>query len=160
MTNISRIWKLPGNRILFNGQKSGKGEESSNTKLLKVSLIDKTDGTFKLKAQKKSGTARLTVTLASGISKTVKVTIQSAKVKTAKITVSSQKIKLKKGKSYALKPVVTPVTSQDKITFSSSQKSVATVSPKGVIKAKKKGKTKITIQSGTKKMVCTVTVTG
>jgi uncharacterized protein YjdB len=46
----------------------------------------------------------------------------------------------------------------EKITYSSSNKSIATVSSSGVITGKKKGKTTITVKSGTKKVVVTVTV--
>lgn len=134
--------------------------ESSNTKVLKVKSFNSKTGTFTLAAQKKKGNADLTITLASGIFKKVKVTVQTAKVQTTKLTVdkSSKKITLKKGKKYTLKPVVAPVTSQDKLSYTSSDKKVATVSSKGVITAKKKGKAKITIKSGKKKVVCTVTV--
>ena len=55
---------------------------------------------------------------------------------------------------------VTPVTSKEKVTYSSSNKKVATVSSKGVIKAKKAGTAKITVKSGSKKVVVTVKVTG
>lgn len=46
-----------------------------------------------------------------------------------------------------------------RVTWSSSKKSVATVSGKGVVKAKKKGTAKITAKAGGKKYVCRVTVT-
>ena len=58
-----------------------------------------------------------------------------------------------------LKPVIAPVTSQDKITYKISNKKVATVSKKGVVKGKKAGKAKITVKSGSKKYTVTVVVT-
>ena len=45
-----------------------------------------------------------------------------------------------------------------KITFKSSNKKVATVTSKGVVKGLKKGTATITVQSGSKKMTCKVTV--
>lgn len=48
----------------------------------------------------------------------------------------------------------------DKITWSSSKKSVATVSSDGVVKGKKKGSCTITAKFGSKKLKCKVTVKG
>lgn len=48
--------------------------------------------------------------------------------------------------------------SAKKVKWSSSKKSVATVSQKGVVTAKKSGKTVITVKSGSKKATCKVTV--
>ena len=135
-----------------------KSVVSSNKKVLKVSGV-KSNGTFKLSAQKKKGTAKLTITTAYGAKKTIKVTVQSKAVKTTKISGLSKKVTLKKGKSVKLKPVIAPVTSQDKITYKISNKKVATVSKKGVVKGKKAGKAKITVKSGSKKYTVTVVVT-
>ena len=65
---------------------------------------------------------------------------------------------LKKGKKLTLKPVITPITSQDKVSYKSSNKKVAAVTAKGVIKAKNPGTTKITVTSGKKKVTVTVKV--
>ena len=100
----------------------------------------------------------VTITLASGLKKKIKVTVQKNTVKTTKISVSPARIVLKKGQKQTLKPVLTPVTSMEKIRFTSSNKKVASVNQKGQITAKKKGKTRITIRSGSKKKVITVTV--
>ncbi len=135
-----------------------KSVVSSNKKVLKVSGV-KSNGTFKLSAQKKKGTAKLTITTAYGAKKTIKVTVQSKAVKTTKISGLSKKVTLKKGKTVKLKPVIAPVTSQDKITYKTSNKKVATVSKKGVVKGKKAGKAKITVKSGSKKYTVTVVVT-
>lgn len=130
---------------------------SSNTKVVKASKV-KAAGTFKLKAQNKTGKATLTIKLASGLTKTVKVTVQSSTVKTTKISGLSKKLTIKKGKKATLTPVITPITSQQKVTYKTSNSKVATVTAKGVIKAKKAGKAKITVTSGSKKYVVTVTV--
>lgn len=69
-----------------------------------------------------------------------------------------QETDFEKGKSFRLKVTLTPADSQDKITYKTSNKKIATVSKTGKIKAKKKGKVKITVISGKKKAVCTVKV--
>ena len=126
--------------------------KSSNPKILTVTANGK------LKAGKKTGKATLTITLASGLKKQIKVKVQKKAVKTTKISVSQTRIVLKKGKKQLLRPVITPITSLQKITFSSSNKKIVSVNKKGQITARKKGRAKITIRSGSKKKVVTVTV--
>lgn len=129
---------------------------------VKVTNVNK-NGTFKLTAGKKKGSAVVTVTLASKETASFKVTVQKAAVKTTKITTTTKSLTLAKGATYkklASSIAVTPVTSKEKVTYSSSNKKVATVSSKGVIKAKKAGTAKITVKSGSKKVVVTVKVTG
>lgn len=129
---------------------------------VKVTNVNK-NGTFKLTAGKKKGSAVVTVTLASKKTASFKVTVQKAAVKTTKITTSTKSLTLAKGATYkklASSITVAPVTSKEKVTYSSSNKKVATVSSKGVIKAKKAGTAKITVKSGKKKVVVTVKVTG
>lgn len=129
---------------------------------VKVTNVNK-NGTFKLTAGKKKGSAVVTVTLASKKTASFKVTVQKAAVKTTKITTTTKSLTLAKGTTYkklASSIAVTPVTSKEKVTYSSSNKKVATVSSKGVIKAKKAGTAKITVKSGKKKVVVTVKVTG
>jgi len=83
---------------------------------------------------------------------------QTSQKTTRKIKLNRRKLTLKKGKSFRLKVTLTPADSQDKITYKTSNKKIATVSKTGKIKAKKKGKVKITVISGKKKVVCTVKV--
>ena len=77
---------------------------------------------------------------------------------TKKIKLNRRKVTLKKGKSFKLKVTLTPKNSQDKIIFKTSNKKIVKVSKTGKIKALKKGKAKITVVSGKKKIVCKVTV--
>ena len=129
---------------------------------VKVTNVNK-NGTFKLTAGKKKGSAVVTVTMASKKTASFKVTVQKAAVKTTKITTTTKSLTLAKGATYkklASSITVTPVTSKEKVSYSSSNKKVATVSSKGVIKAKKAGTAKITVKSGKKKVVVTVKVTG
>ena len=83
---------------------------------------------------------------------------QTAKKTTKKIKLNRKKLTLKKGKTFKLKVTLTPADSQDKIVYKTSNRKIATVSKTGKIKAKKKGKVKITVISGKKKAVCTVKV--
>ena len=97
---------------------------------------------------RKKGTAVITVK--SG-NKTVKsqITVEDPKI-------SKTAISLNIGKKYTLKVTGT----KQKITWSSSDKSVATVSSKGVVTAKKGGSAKIAAKVLGKSYVCTVTVKG
>lgn len=133
---------------------SVKSWKSSNSRIFTVR--GKSNGTCKITG-KKRGTAKLQITLASGLKKTVKVKVQTAAVKTSKITVSKN-VTVRKGKRVTLKPVVTPFTSRQKVTYTSSNKKIATVSSKGVVTGKKKGTVKITVKSGSKSVKVTVKV--
>ena len=83
----------------------------------------------------------------------------SQKTKTTKkIKLNRTKLTLKKGKTFRLKVTLTPINSRDKIIYKTSNKKIVTVSKTGKIKAKRKGKVKITVISGKKKIVCKVTV--
>ncbi|WP_347024228.1 Ig-like domain-containing protein [Blautia obeum] len=129
-----------------------KSWASSNKKIVTVYKNGK------IKAGTKTGTAKITVTLKSGKKATLKVKVQTAKVKTTKISGLKKKLTIKKGKSVTLKPVVSPITSQEKVTYRSSNKKIATVSSKGVVKGRRKGTVTITVKSGkvTKKIKITV----
>lgn len=134
---------------------SVKTWRSTNTKIFTVK--GNANGTCKLTA-KKAGTAKLQITLASGLKKNVTIKVQKSAVKTTKVTVASRKVTIQKGKKTALKSVVTPFTSRQKVTYTSSNKKVATVSKKGVVTGKKKGTAKITVRSGNKTVKVTVRV--
>lgn len=131
---------------------SVKSWKSSNTKVVKVSKSGK------ITAQTKTGKATVTITLKSGKTAKIAVTVQSGAVKTTKITGLAKTLTLKKGKKKTLKPVLEPITSTEKVTYSTSNKKIAMVSSKGVITAKKAGKAKIKVKSGKKTFTVTVTV--
>lgn len=128
-----------------------KSYSSSNKKVFTVSYGGKITA-------KKKGTATLTVTLASGKQLKAKVKVQKGTVKTSKISVKERSVSLKKGKKYQIKASVTPLTSQEKVTYSTSNKKIATVDKKGKVVAKKKGKAVITVKSGKKKTTVKITV--
>ena len=115
---------------------------------------------------KKTGTAKITVTLNSGYTTWFKVKVQKSKVNTTSLKVLNKatgknvakKVTLKRRGKLNLSAVVAPVTSKQKVTFSSSKKSVAIVNSKGVVTAKKKGKATITVKSGKKTVKIQITV--
>ena len=131
---------------------SVKSWTSSNKKIVTVNK----NGV--IKAGKKTGTAKITVTLKGGKKAILKVKVQKASVKTTKISGLKSKVVVNNGKKLTLKPVISPLTSQDKVTYTSSNKKVATVNKNGVITAKKKGIAKIKVKSGKKSYTVTVTV--
>ena len=138
---------------LYDGDYIAKWE-SSNTKVAKVSRKGKITA-------KKVGTATITVTTKNGAAASVKIHVQKGKVKTKTLSVTNvtaKKLTLKKGKTFTLKTAVTPLTSQDKVKFTSSDKKILTVNGKGKIKAIKTGSAKITVKSGAKVMKIKVTV--
>ena len=120
--------------------------------------IAKVNDRGKITAGKKIGSTYITIVMSTGEKTKVKVTVQNGTVRTKSISGLKSKYTIAKGKTTTLKPVLSPVTSQEKITYSSSNKKVATVSSKGVIKGVKAGTAKITVKSGSKKAVLTVTV--
>ena len=143
----------------------GKGDKvvswkSSNKK---VASVDKNG---KVKGLKAGKTATITVQLASGLKKSFKVKVQKKNVATKSLKVVdaatgkkvSSKVSLKRKQTLKLVATVSPITSKEKVKYSSSNKKVVSVSSKGVIKAKKKGKATITVKSGKKTYRIKVTV--
>ena len=57
-----------------------------------------------------------------------------------------------------IKAKIVPSKSTEKITYTSANKKIVTVTGKGMIKAKKRGKTKIIVKSGKKKKIINITV--
>ncbi len=125
---------------------------SSNRKVVQV---DKKSGKI---TAKKAGRAYVTVTMKSGASARCLIKVQNKKVAVSKLKVSPTKVSLKKGQKLTIKTSIIPLTATDKVSYSSSNKKVASVSTKGVITAKKKGKAKITVRAGSKKATITVTI--
>lgn len=75
-------------------------------------------------------------------------------IEAASANLNKKKLTLKAGSTYTLKVK----KASGKVTWSSSKKSVATVSSKGKVKAIKAGKAKITAKTGSQKLICNVTV--
>lgn len=129
---------------------------SSNKKI--VTVTGNQNGTCKIKAGNKTGKAKITITLASGLKKTINVTIQKKAVTCTAIKNVSKKLTLNKKKSYQLKPVINPITCTNKIKYKSSNKKIAKVSSTGKITAIKPGKVKIIISVGKKKFVSNIII--
>ena len=107
---------------------------------------------------RKTGKTTITVTMQSGATAKCLIKVQKGRVKTKKLNVGKTAITLKKGEKYRIIWERLPLTSSEKATFQSSKKKVAAVSGKGIITAKKKGTTYITVKSGSKKRKIRVTV--
>lgn len=107
---------------------------------------------------KKVGTTTITVKTKLGAKASFKVKVQKKPVVLKKLSVNKKKVTLTKGKSTTLVVTKSPITAQDKVTFKTSNKKVATVSKSGKITAKKAGKATITVKAGKKSVKVTVTV--
>lgn len=114
----------------------------------------------KIKALK-NGNA--TITVKSKANKKKKATLKVVvKAPVTKVTLNKKEVTLTEGESFTVKATVSPKTATvKKVAYTTSNKKVATVSSKGVIKAVKEGKATITVTStdgNAKKATCKVTV--
>lgn len=101
------------------------------------------------------------VVAAMGITSIVPAAPAQAAVKTKKLTVKTKKITLYKGAAAgygSVKLKVTVKPKKAKVTYKINKKKIASVSKKGLVKAKKPGTAKITVKSGKKKVVVKVVV--
>lgn len=80
--------------------------------------------------------------------------VHSPQTQAVSVKLNKKKLTLTAGNSFTLKVKGT----SGRVKWSSSKKSVASVSTKGKVKALKAGKAKITAKAGKKKLVCNVTV--
>ena len=134
---------------------SVKSWVSSNKKIVTVS--GKPNGTCIIKAGKKTGSAKITITMRSNLKKTIGVKVQKKAVACTFIKNVPKKLTLKSKRSYQLKPVINPITCTYKAKYKTSNKKIVKVTSKGKITAVKKGKAKITVMVGKKKFGCMVT---
>ncbi|MBR5559268.1 MAG: Ig-like domain-containing protein [Oscillospiraceae bacterium] len=131
---------------------------SSNTSIATV------DSSGKVTAVKE-GQATITATAndGSGIKATCGVTVAAAKVAVESVALSDSALELKAGETKTLTATVKPDNAADKtVTWSSSDKSVATVDNNGKVTAVKEGQATITATANDgsgKSASCTVTVT-
>lgn len=162
MIRTTKLTKVPKTLSLTTGKKytlkpvvtpSNSQEKvtykSSNTKIATVS------STGVITAKK---VGKVTITVQSGKQKaTVTLTVKKAPVLKAIKNVPPKKT-ITKGKTYTLKPQLYPSGAIAKITYTTSNKSIATVDSKGKITAKKKGTAVITVKAGKFTAKCKVTV--
>ncbi len=126
--------------------------KSDNTKAAKVDQSGKVTAV-------KAGTATITVKAANGASASCKVTVKAPTVAVKKVKLGKTKLTLGVKEKFTLKATVSPSNATSKkVTWKSDKKSVATVSSKGVVTAKKAGTAKITATAGGKKATCKITV--
>lgn len=146
--NPSTVTITKGKTTILKPDSSWKNVKYSSSNK-KVATVDK-KGKVKAAA---AGIAKITVKSGSeSIVYTITVPGTTA-IKGIKSSVS-----IKKGKRYTLKPKLSYTEKADKVTYKSSNKKIATVSKKGVIKGKKKGTATITIKSGKITKKCKVKV--
>lgn len=162
MIRTTKLTKVPKTLSLTTGKKytlkpvvtpSNSQEKvtykSSNTKIATVSSTG-------VITAKKIG--KVTITVQSGKQKaTVTLTVKKAPALKAIKNVPPKKT-ITKGKTYTLKPQLYPSGAIAKITYTTSNKSIATVDSKGKITAKKKGTAVITVKAGKFTAKCKVTV--
>ena len=108
-----------------------------------------------------AGTCKIKVTSEDGSKSDtcyVTVTGKGAGVKSLKL--NKKKVKLAKGKKFKLVVTIKPENANTSLVWKSSNSKVAKISKSGTIKAKGKGKCKITVttKDGKKKATCKVTV--
>ena len=135
----------------------GAGDRVVSWKTSNKKVVSVKNG--KIKGLKAGKSATITVQLASGKKASFKVKVQKPAVATKSIKVTNaatgrkqgKKATMKRGQSLKLKAALTPITSLQKVKWSTSNKKIVTVSKSGVIKAKKKGRATITVKSGNKK---------
>ena len=104
---------------------------------------------------KKAGNAKITVKTDNGKSATI--TVNVVDVKSVKLKEGKAKT-LKVGKKLTLHAIVSPAKVKSKLSWTSSNKKVATVTSKGVVKAIKAGKAKIIVKTKNGK-TASITVT-
>ena len=153
--NLSKTMKM---KVKGTAQLKPVISPSNTTDKLIYTSSDKAVVTVSAKGKltaKKVGKAKITVQ--SGKKKfTITVTVE-APTPTGIKDVPTTKT-LAKGKTLVLKPTLVPAGAQAKISYTTSNKKVATVDAKGKVTAKGKGKAVITITAGKVKKNCTVTV--
>ena len=106
---------------------------------------------------KKAGTAIITVTLKSKKYARIKVTVKK-KVTAVYVKLNRTSLTLKRGGTFQLRTTVTPRNTTDTVTYKTSNKNIVSVTTKGKLVAKKKGRATITVTVGRKKAYCRVVV--
>lgn len=132
----------------------------SQTGILRVRGI-KVLGGKKMRSKTIKKVIAAAVVAAMGITSIVPAAPAQAAVKTKKLTVKTKKITLYKGAAAgygSVKLKVTVKPKKAKVTYKINKKKIASVSKKGLVKAKKPGTAKITVKSGKKKVVVKVVV--
>ena len=124
---------------------------SSNKKIATVSSKGKVKGV-------KKGTATITARVGSK-KYNCKVTVKQNTISVTKVKLNKSKADLDAGDTLQLKATVSPNNATNKkVTWSSSNSSVASVNSKGLVTAKREGTAYIYAKAGSKKATCVVNV--
>ncbi len=124
---------------------------SSNKKIATVSSKGKVKGV-------KKGTATITAKVGSK-KYNCKVTVKQNTISVTKVNLNKSKADLDAGDTLQLKATVSPNNATNKkVTWSSSNSSVASVNSKGLVTAKREGTAYIYAKAGSKKATCVVNV--
>ena len=144
--------------------KATAGPSSANDKSVAWTTSNKKVATVNSKGVVKGiakGTATITATAKDGskVKAVCKITVRQP---VTKLTINKTKLTVKKGKTATLKVTVAPSSANDKsLKWTTSNKNIATVTQKGVVKGIKKGTVTITAAArdgSGKKVTCKVTV--
>ena len=139
---ISRKTVTLGRKETFKTYVSGKRKDcyfvSSNDKIAKVSSKGVVTAI-------KKGKATITAVNKNGNAVTLKVTVKKSPSKILKLNAVEKT--LKKNQTFKIKYKLPNNTASHKITYKSSNRTVATVNKKGKVTAKKKGKTTISVKT-------------
>ena len=155
ITNGDEATLYMGNKLALKAKLEPKKSESTLTwKSSKPKIAEVSEKG--VVTPKKAGKAIITVKTANGKKDSITVTVVD--VKSVKLKEGKAKT-LKVGKKLTLHAIISPSKVKTKLTWTSSDKKVATVSSKGVVKAIKPGKAKITVKTANgKKATITITV--
>lgn len=152
VTVTAPVVSLTSSKTIYKSKTAKLSGSASNGAALSWSSsnpsVATVDSTGKVKAVK-AGTAYITAST-NGASARCKITVKNPTIKLNKKTATAYK-----GIKYTLKASTSYAT---KVTWKSSNKKIATVSSKGVVTPKKKGKVTITATAYGKKVTCKITV--
>ena len=124
----------------------------------RVTVSGNPDGTCLVTAGRKTGKAVITATCKSGKTVTFRIKVQKKKVRTRKIRIPSKKASIAAGQSLELDVQLFPITSVDKVKYTSKNPGVVRVDASGILTAKAPGDAIVVVKSGSKKVKMKVTV--
>ena len=122
--------------------------ESSDTD--RAVVQGRADGTCIVIAGSKTGRAVITAGCASGRKVVFRIKVQKKKVKTKSFRTASRRITMYVGQTKQLDVQAFPVTTVEKVKYSSKKRKVVSVTGTGILTAKARGTATIVVKSGKK----------